>query len=161
MLVQRLTSSVSGDRDLFLIYTLYQVYSSKLVDHNCRKMRLDAIRSNSYVSKGFYHSIWKSPKLCRYNHSRPKCSNAYPTTTKKFGNSSSGPKTTEKWFTTPQRRENRDRERWNQKILKKVAFRAKQGRSGQISWNELCTSSPAGVWTVPPSAASLPPRPGV
>ena len=39
----------------FLIYTLCHVYSSKLVDHNCCKMRLDATRSISGVSKGFYH----------------------------------------------------------------------------------------------------------
>ena len=125
----------------FLIYTLCHVYSSKLVDHNCCKMRLDATRSISYVSKEFYHSISKSPKLLRYNRSRPECSNAYPTTTKKFGNSSSGPKTTEKYLGTPQRRENRNQKLWKREIRGKVTFRARQGRSGQISWNELCTSS--------------------
>ena len=141
MLVQRLTSSVSGSHDLFLIYTLCHVYSSKLVDHNCCKMRLDATRSISYVSKEFYHSISKSPKLCRYNRSRPECSNAHPTTTKRSGNSLAGPKTTEMKNGTPQRRENRNQKPWKQEIWKKVAFRSRQGRSGKISWNEVCTSS--------------------
>ena len=141
MPVQRFTSSVSGSHVLFLIYTLCHVYSSKLVDHNCCKMRLDATRSISYVSKEFYNSISKSPKLLRYNRSRPECSIAHPTTTKKSGNSLAGPKTTEKWFTTPQRRENRNQKLWKQEIWKKVAFRTRWGRSGQIRWNEVCTSS--------------------
>ena len=62
LLVQRFTSSVSGSPDLFLTYTLCHVYSSKLVDHNCCKIRLDATRSISDVSKGFYPLFSKSPE---------------------------------------------------------------------------------------------------
>ena len=159
--MQCFTSSVSGSHDLFLIYTLCHSHGSILVDHNSCEMCLDANRSISDVSSSFYPLFSKSSSFRLYNQCFAKSLTAYPGTTKSSETVTTVQKGLEICFSTPGRRENRNQKLWKREIREKLASRARWGRSGQIRWNEVCTSGPAGDWTVPPSAASLPPRTGV
>ena len=135
--MQRFTSSVSGSHDLFLIYTLCHVYSSKLVDHNCCKMRLDANRSISDVSKGFYPLFSKSPRIRLYNQCFAKSLSPYPGTTKSSETVTTVQKGLEICLVTPGRRENRNQKLWKRETREKLASRHRWGGSVQIGWKDL------------------------